>query len=500
MLDWCVTFFVYNNKWYDKISGVDYVSDIPKVGDEYISIGAQANMLKKWIAQILSKNAEATKVKIFFAEVKIDINNTSSINIYESGYNNRPGSVIPRPQIPSAGTSAFSLSYIIENTFGVYDATHNALITIGHGSVFGINLYDFINDEKSSKSDLLDSVVQKLPSGLSKRQVSSFNLNEKNLFNETFSNKIVFESKLTDNNYESAFGHITTNVLDIQLLTLNEIKESIKEYFLTKNKKLDILVFDSCLMNNIFSQFELSDCVDYLVASQSGITYPGFNYISMLEKIFSDTKSNAESVSNILVTKMREHPEFKNYKNFISTWCIRSQKLDSEKLKEIAGSLAKLVNLILNTKKTDIIFYKNALISIISDTFVYDIYSLQGQLSIKDINIIFLLLRKEMNSISGKVKDKMHFENLKSEIESLVNLIKDYLTKSKSFYMKEIFEFNNNTYLDEELAEGLSFGIPLSIEAIGSEIFNVFKNAKTPYNPQVISQIRYKDFFQFLVT
>lgn len=63
----------------------------------------------------------------------------------------------------------------------------------------------------------------------------------------------------------------------VSFLTNDELKKAIKEGF----GKADVLIMFNCLMQNMLTCYSMKDVVDYMVAAESVIADPGFDYVSI---------------------------------------------------------------------------------------------------------------------------------------------------------------------------------------------------------------------------
>jgi len=77
--------------------------------------------------------------------------------------------------------------------------------------------------------------------------------------------------------------------LEADSITVEELRDVITRFNGLNNKKLDILVFDSCLMMNFETMYQLKDAVKYFVGSEAGVLSKGTNY----EAITQPIKDNA---------------------------------------------------------------------------------------------------------------------------------------------------------------------------------------------------------------
>jgi len=92
-------------------------------------------------------------------------------------------------------------------------------------------------------------------------------------------------------------------------LTIKEIKESLKNIYNKKNRKIDIIIFDACFMQTVEVSYELKDYVDYIIASQAYVPLDGFPYDDILNNI------SLEKISIIDIGKEITKSYFNSYNN-----------------------------------------------------------------------------------------------------------------------------------------------------------------------------------------
>lgn len=87
---------------------------------------------------------------------------------------------------------------------------------------------------------------------------------------------------------ESCLG-LETNINNkIDFLTVKEISNALK-----KTGGVELLVFDSCLMGNIETIYELEESTRYIIASPEDMPGPGNNYTPLIENYYSHKNINA---------------------------------------------------------------------------------------------------------------------------------------------------------------------------------------------------------------
>jgi len=86
----------------------------------------------------------------------------------------------------------------------------------------------------------------------------------------------------------------------IDYLTIKEIKESLRNVFNKKNRKIDIVFFDACFMQTVEVSYELREYVDYVIASQAYVPLDGFPYDVILKNISPEKLSILETGKEIV--------------------------------------------------------------------------------------------------------------------------------------------------------------------------------------------------------
>lgn len=515
--EWCITFFLYDNKWYDRKH---------KGEKGYLSLEYQRNQLFIWLNELPKED----DLKIYFVEIEIDaLSNRFELIQYENkGKGLSPTEFRNRMRV-DMGTDSFSLTTILKDTLGKTNAQKNMLVTIGHGSVFGINLYNhkydidhnygyaqsvviekFKNKLNQNQIDFLSAIVQdyqkiysKIENSISslKTSVIKSKLVVKNFLNTA---KILKQKEpllLQLNNalnYKDAPIDIDDN-LSVFMLTNKEIDDAVKAVF-NNDKKLDILVMDSCLMQNIFTQYELKDSVDYLVASQSGITFPGHNYKGVIEGINQSKKMTVKEVANSFTTRtiIENHPAYPVFHPDIeATWCFSSIQLDSKRLTMIHSDFEKFLHEILLLSNEDFQKFYYDIINIQMRMFKYDVYSLSSQVAMVDLLLFSKSLYFETFSLHPTLVTVL--ASLKKLIESLESNYKGNIAffKAKALYNDNVFP-----QIDDSSIENwnvLSAGIPFPL---GSSPFallqKIIEKKKNPHNPSFLTNNYYEDLMSKL--
>jgi hypothetical protein len=84
----------------------------------------------------------------------------------------------------------------------------------------------------------------------------------------------------------------------LEILTNQELADAIEAGL--KNKKADVLLMMNCNMMNIHTMGTLQGKVNFLIAPESGIDEPGYNYCAILKSITTET--DPQTVANTCIT------------------------------------------------------------------------------------------------------------------------------------------------------------------------------------------------------
>ncbi len=130
------------------------------------------------------------------------------------------------------------------------------------------------------------------------------------------------------------FGYDEFNTSDT--LSLNEIRTALTSSPF-KNKKLEFVGFDACLMSSIETAYTLKDFTDYMIASEENEPGSGWDYSFLGDiKKSSTPKQIGESIIN----------HFYNYYSYYGTSGITIALLDLTKVKAVESDLNSLFSAI----------------------------------------------------------------------------------------------------------------------------------------------------------
>jgi hypothetical protein len=231
--EWLIIFLVYNNNYYDPR---DVLRDKDK---DYRTMQAQS----KYILRQIRNSGYSKKVKTIFveAQIKNTIERDGQTKIYatlsmlkktKSTWLSAEDKVWRREGDIDILTDPKSLKDILQRLRNNYQANKHMIITAGHGSVVGINYY-----------------------------VPGLEIPEINKSLESI--EVRPNTRMVEENKKELFNLTQDQAEKLLYLSNKEINKVLLEVF--PDKKLDVLVMYNCIMQNIFTQFELRNKVDWLI-------------------------------------------------------------------------------------------------------------------------------------------------------------------------------------------------------------------------------------------
>lgn len=500
---WLITFLIYDNAWYDK-------EHYGEVG--YIPLECQKNSV---LAAINSLQIH-DRVKIVFIEANINVPEKVLEIWISSKTANAQARATPMPSVKPtkfAMSNSESLKEILKPVIEGNSADRHIVITIGHGSIFGINLYSEKHDLETKpqiNKAFIELSSQKttsrlFPDFLLKKFESNKILAATLLQTRTLVAKIGIADQVNDIVLKDAkwsTKSFTAEVpeLNLTVLTVTEINEVFSSLLLSK--PVDIFVFDNCLMQNIFTQFELSDKVDFLVAAQSGISYPGFNYAGIIKKICDDIEINTKTIAEDFVNKamIESHAEFSLFKkDILERWCLNTVDLNKDIYKEIKTHFDNLFEnlhqLITNNDKKIRWEIRSIVVKVVNQLFGYNKHSLP-KVKIIDLNIFLIFLKETVSE--NNILSVLQKQQLNSLLDTLSTVTNQIILKpfvNKNFYTPE-----DNYYLDEDHTDKLGLGFLLPLRKTSERLVDHLyeKLGNTPYTPKFLQNSRYFDFVKCL--
>ncbi|HRI26016.1 MAG TPA: hypothetical protein PLZ45_15160 [Ferruginibacter sp.] len=228
-----------------------------------------------------------------------------------------------------------SLVFLLKYLQGAFPATRVMISTYGHGSMFGIfSTRNFKNDGGLTNYVELDirdlSYWKTISPTLLER--ASFNADNENIdyliAARPFSPDKYGYKKWKAMEYHEIIVEPSANgrFEKFKTLTNEEFASAISESF----GKIDFLIFNNCVMQNIYAQHSFYRTVDYLVAPATGIVYPCFNLRGIIGFLMSNQAPANPAIAKYITDSFKEgqNPDYEKYKGVIEEFIVVSMRLD----------------------------------------------------------------------------------------------------------------------------------------------------------------------------
>ena len=234
------------------------------------------------------------------------------------------------------------LSYLKAN----YNHDRVMISTYGHGSMFGIfGTHNFKNDNKLTNYTLLE-----------KKDMDYWNVVSPNIEKNSISlgeEKVEYALALKQFG-KDRYAYKQTKALDymdvvVEPRTLGSFEkfkvlsnEEFAEAIATTFGKINFLLFNNCVMQNIYAQFSFKHVVNYLVAPETGIVYPCFNLKGIIEFIKNNKNQTDENISEFIAKSFKQefNLDYVKYQTLIEEFICISVNLDNSD--EIFRTLGEL--------------------------------------------------------------------------------------------------------------------------------------------------------------
>lgn len=113
---------------------------------------------------------------------------------------------------------------------------------------------------------------------------------------------------------------------DNDTLLLSELKKGLKTSYENHKTKLDMIVFDACLMSSLETAYTIKDYSKYMVASEEFVLGYGLNYKSIIEK---SQNRDIESLGRLIVESYYKESVRKNKDKIITMSLLNLGKVES---------------------------------------------------------------------------------------------------------------------------------------------------------------------------
>lgn len=280
-----------------------------------------------------------------------------------------------------------SLREVLGGIIKAEKALNRMIITKGHGSIFGM----FLTEESQAYRGIdTSALVKDVNDLISIESVGLFK--EKTVVDlgyYRYQNNNVFIKPDIVRQYLSSFDVLTNKELAFAL-----------EGGLDDDEMIDILVMDNCLMQNVCTQDDMKDVVRYLVAAQSGISYPGFNYQEILDNFLSGPPVSADEIGDKIINTLKTNKKFIKFPALLAelngTWSIHVKELTNFHLFE--EKFTQLINDLLAHPASEVAI--NYLKDALDGCFHYNKYCLNYNATV-DIKVVLYYFGKFIKDVEA---------------------------------------------------------------------------------------------------
>ncbi len=364
---------------------------------------------------------------------------------------------------------------ILRALVNAYPAKKHIVITAGHGSCFGINYLplgqiteagakDDSNKAVSSVIDESDPVIQ--PGSITKEMetFTRFDIG----FNGNPDDRLLFKLSASGNGMKE----VEKQQDEFNLLTNIELSEALRSVFDKSNNgsKLDILVMYNCLMQNLFTQYELREAVDYLVAPLTGICHPGYDYRFVFKELTAMPTKETDVVAQLFLEAARDDRKDTHrayFGDIHSTWKVCAVQLDKDKFEDIQARFASLLGQVAGLMNNPFVLYSLRVAN--RQVYNYAQHSLP-EVKIVDLPILLTYWLEKIKAFPALQSLEMPIKDL---LESLAQVRSFHFT-GRDLYKTAFF------YVDEGLAAtmptGLGIWFPHTAPKEGNLVFREILN------------------------
>ncbi|MBL7701447.1 MAG: hypothetical protein JNM14_04315 [Ferruginibacter sp.] len=375
------------------------------------------------------------------------------------------------------------------------------IFTFGHGSAFGIfsylpdnqNISHFyrlagrnislnpVIPENNGIQDNLDFLNNKFsyhniysfPNEINSNSLITGENNLIKIFNQDvrpqnvdYNTTVLTDTGLTQINSTAGGG----NTSNIRITSNEDIAYAISASF----GKVDFIIFNNCVMQNVYAQYAFKDVTDYLIAPQTGITKPGFNLKNLIGIIRKNKNSSHELISQAILE------DFKNTQG-LSAADISLLQLYAVIAIKLGDAYKKYVEILQEIKKT-------LMANLAKD----------DEFDEKIDDSLRLCYPYEFNTNTGKTMiDLYQFISTEKmqqipEFYAVKTKLEKYISQDCSSYIgKNIFNQNGAVY-DDQKTSGLCIYFPRNYNSI-NDILNPFYTSEN-YSSAFDQVVKWEEF------
>jgi len=220
--------------------------------------------------------------------------------------------------------------------------------------------------------------------------------------------------------------------------------------------KVDLLIFNNCVMQNVYSQYAFRKVADFLIAPQSGITVPGFNLVNLIEILNDNNNSSNEVIAKAIINDFNNRAGYTNAEILlVKLYAVIAVKLGDE-YNSFIDYLIEIKKTLIEAMKKDKEFDEKIDDSLRLHCYPYEFNTNTGKTMIDLLQFIS----------TEKMQENKKLSAIKKKIDTfLVNKIYKYVGE-------DIFNQSGGVY-DNQQTSGLCIYFPRTYENI-NEILNPF--------------------------
>ncbi|PWK80175.1 cysteine peptidase C11 family protein [Mucilaginibacter oryzae] len=399
---------------------------------------------------------EPQDAHVFVIYNRVDIEHRSDRTaLYQLQTQNETGLVLQR--IYQTANSNITKPEIIISLFRDTDkinpAKHRVLFTWDHGSIFGIAQGDNLPADFTAVKEQYQVRTKEING---KEWVVTLKGNQayNRYWDKTNQKRNPFIADAC-----KSMQRLPSTSLIHEILTNEELAQAIAEGF--DNHQVDVLVMMNCCMMNVNTIYALynKSAARYMIAPQSEINFPSYNYLQILKEIYNHPEIDPFLLSKYVIKTLSQKRSFPRDYNFIYNtkfWAILC--IDIQQFTKVIYLIKEVIKeLTIQIQTSDI----SGIVNKLNACYRFDSYRVGLSDYMIDLNT-FLFLCRDLST---------EIYRIHSELEHHLNqLIVD------SFIGPSLFPIDNptNDFRENLKPSGICIFFPRSKEYLEADIFQSF--------------------------
>ena len=371
-----------------------------------------------------------------------------------------------------------------------YNPDRVMLFTYGHGSAFGIfsitsiensvsHFYRLAGRNVSLKNSLVGSNDL---SDILKLRDYSFDFKPASTvsgINENGLKKLLDYIIINPNSSNTDLSNSTSisnppgaNIpTSIKLISNEGLASAIAKSF----GKIDLLIFNNCVMQNVYSQYAFRKVTDFIIAPQSGITVPGFNLINLIEILNVNNSCSSDVIAKAIVDDFNVRADYTDVEiSLIKLYAVVAVRL-GDNYKPFIDILIKIKKILFKSLKNDDEFDEKIDDSLRLDCYPYEFNTNTGKTMIDLLQFIS----------TEKMCQNKEFAKIRNDLSKFVE------NNTYRYIGEDIFNQNGGVY-DNQQTSGLCIYFPRTYENI-NEILNPFYTSEN-YSSAFDKVVKWEEF------